>query len=411
MRGSSRSQSAVLQRVFKAFQYRDFRLMWIGACTSAIGTWMQMFAQAWLIWRMSHSARLLALDPILQAIPIFLFSLVGGVLADRFERRHMLIFSQCVQMACAVILTVLVGFHVVKVWHFLTGSFVVGFAQAFGGPAYSALIPTLVPKEDMPNAIALNSMQFNAAVAVGPALGGWALWALGDTWCFALNAASFLAPIVALLMLTVRFLPEKVTGSILSSLKEGIAFVRKQGAMEGLIVLAFCMTALGVPMRTFLPVFAEKIFHRGAGTAAIFLSMSGVGSVVGALAIAALGNVRNKGRLALIMLISLGIGVSGFALSPWIPLTCVMLFFAGASMMGVFSMVSSLVQLIVTNQMRGRVMSVYNLSFRSGMPMGNLIAGWLVPIFTAPVVLGINGALLVFLGLYYFLVQRRVAEL
>jgi len=401
----------VLRRVFKAFQYRDFRLMWIGACTSAIGTWMQMFAQGWLIWKMSHSARLLSLDPTLQVVPIFLFSLVGGVLADRFERRHMLIFSQGLQMVCALILTALVGFHVVKIWHFLTCSFIVGFAQAFGGPAYSALIPTLVPKEDMPNAIALNSIQFNAAVLVGPALGGWALYALGDTWCFALNALSFFAPIVALRMLTIRFLPENTTGSIMSSLKEGIAFVSKQGAMGGLIVLAFCMAALGIPMRTFLPVFAEKIFHRGPGTAAILLSMSGAGSVLGALGVAALGNVKNKGRVALSMLICLGIGVSGFALSPWIPLSCAMLFFAGAAMMGVFAMVNSLVQLIVTNQMRGRVMSVYNLSFRSGMLLGNPIAGWLVPIFTAPIVLGVNGALLVFLGLYYFLVQRRIAEL
>jgi predicted MFS family arabinose efflux permease len=171
------------------------------------------------------------------------------------------------------------------------------------------------------------------------------------------------------------------------------------------------MAALGVPMRTFLPMFADKVFHGGAVTAAWFLSTSGAGSVVGALAVAGLGNVKNKGRVALMMLMALGVGVTGFALSPSVPLSCVALFFAGASMMGVFAMVSSLVQLVVTNQMRGRVMSVYNLSFRSGMPMGNLIAGWLVPIFTAPVVLAVNGALLVFLGLYYFLVQRRVAEL
>src|ERR1700730_2377313 len=133
--------------------------MWIGACTSAIGTWMQAFAQSWLIWQLSHSARLLALDPILQAIPIFLFSLLGGVLADRFERRHMLIFSQCVQMSCALVLTVLGGCHVVNVWRFLPSRGLAGFGQAFGGPGYSALIPTLVPKEDMPNAIALNSIQ------------------------------------------------------------------------------------------------------------------------------------------------------------------------------------------------------------------------------------------------------------
>jgi predicted MFS family arabinose efflux permease len=194
-------------------------------------------------------------------------------------------------------------------------------------------------------------------------------------------------------------------------LKEGISFVRNQGAMEGLIVLAFCMAALGVPMRTFLPVFADKVFHRGASAAAWFLSSSGAGSVVGALAVAGLGNVKNKGRWALVMLMALGITVTAFALSPSVPLSCIALFFSGASMMGVFAMVSSLVQLIVTNQMRGRVMSVYNLSFRSGMPMGNLVAGWLVPIFTAPLVLAVNGALLVFLGLYYFLVQRRVAEL
>jgi MFS family permease len=364
-----------------------------------------------MIWEISKSARLLALDPILVSIPIFLFSLVGGALADRFERRHMLIFSQCVQMGCALLLTALVGFHVVKVWHFLSCSLVVGFAQAFGGPAYSALIPTLVPKEDMPNAIALNSIQFNAAVMVGPALGGWAMHSLGATWCFGLNSLSFLFPIVSLLMLKIRFLPEKTSESILGSIKEGVRFIRKQGAMEGLIILGFCMTLLGIPMRTFLPVFADQVFHQGSAIFATFLSMSGMGSVVGALAVAGLGNVGNKGRVALAMLMCLGAGISGFALSRSIATSCVMLFFSGAAMMGVFSMVVSLVQLVVTNQMRGRVMSVYNLAFRGGMPVGNLVAGWLVPIFTAPKVLAVNGILLVLLGMYYFLVQRRIAEL
>ena len=385
--------------------------MWIGACTSAIGTWMQMLAQGWMIWELSHSPQLLALDPILVAIPIFLFSLVGGVLADRFERRHMLIFSQCVQMGVALILTVLVGFHVIKVWHFLCGSFVTGFAQAFGGPAYSALIPTLVPKEDMPNAIALNSIQFNAAVMVGPALGGWALHTLGNTWCFGLNTISFLAPIISLLMLKIRFLPEKTSESILNSMKEGIQFIRKLSAMEGLIVLGFCMTALGIPMRTFLPVFADKVFNGGSGVYATFLSMSGMGSVVGALAVAGFGNVKQKGRVALAMLMCLGASMVGFAVSRNVQLSCAMLLLCGASMMAVFSMVVSLVQLVVTNQMRGRVMSVYNLAFRGGMPVGNAISGQFVSLFTAPRVVAVNGVLLVMLGLYYFLVQRRVAEL
>jgi predicted MFS family arabinose efflux permease len=385
--------------------------MWIGACSSAIGTWMQIFAQGWLIWEMSRSARLVALDPVLQAIPIFLFSLLGGVLADRFERRHMLIFSQCVQMLVALTLTILVGFHAVKVWHFLCGSFIAGFGQAFGGPAYSALIPTLVPKEDMPNAIALNSIQFNAAVMVGPALGGIAFHNLGAMWCFGLNTLSFAFPIAALLMLTVRFQPQKTGESIADSMKQGVQFIRKQGAMQGLIVLGFCMTALAIPMRTFLPVFADKIFHQGSGTLAFFMSVSGMGSVVGALATAGLGHVRNRGRVCLAMLMFLGAAITGFALSGSLVMAATMLFLGGAAMMGAFAMVISLVQLAVTNEMRGRVISVYNFAFRGGMPLGNLVAGGLVPIFTAPKVIAVNGVLLFALALYFLVFQRRVADL
>ena len=225
-------------------------------------------------------------------------------------------------MGVAVILTLLVGFHVVKVWHFLTCSFIVGFAQAFGGPAYSALIPTLVPKEDMPNAIALNSIQFNAAVMVGPALAGWRCHVPGGHLVLRTERALVSGAGDRAADAQGPFSARENRGSILTSLKEGIAFVRDQGAMEGLIVLAFCMAALGVPMRTFLPVFADKVFHRGAGTAATFVSVSGAGSVVGALAVAGLGNVKNKGRVALIMLMLLGIGVTGFALSPSVPLSC-----------------------------------------------------------------------------------------
>ena len=190
---------STFRRLFKAFQYRDFRLMWIGACTSSIGTWMQIVAQGWLIYRLSHSAFLLALDQFLGGIPIFLFSLIGGVIADRVERRRILLGlaipadgerGSAHRAGCDA------SRHV---WHILCLSFVSGFAQAFGGPAYSALIPTLVEREDMPNAIALNSIQFNLAVTVGPALAGQTLAKLGETWCFGLNALSFLAPIISLL--------------------------------------------------------------------------------------------------------------------------------------------------------------------------------------------------------------------
>ena len=402
---------STFRRVFKAFHYRDFRLMWIGACTSSIGTWMQIVAQGWLIYRLSHSAFLLALDQFLGGIPIFLFSLIGGVIADRIERRKILLMSQYVQMTSATLLTFLVATGTVHVWQILSLSFVNGFAQAFGGPAYSALIPTLVDRDDMPNAIALNSIQFNLAVTLGPALAGITLAKLGEKWCFGLNAVSFLAPVISLSIITARFFPSPTTESIFGSLKQGIQFVRRQTSMEALTILAFVMTSLAMPVRTYFPVFVKDIFHRGPETYGNLLSLMGVGSICGSLGVAALGNLRHKGRFALSMLICLGVGISGFSLSRWLPFNYSMLVLVGASMMAVFATVTSLVQLITTNEMRGRVMSVYNCAFRGGMPTGNLISGWLVPAFSAPVVLGVNGSLLILVAVYFFLVQRRVAML
>src|SRR5690349_8347922 len=291
--------TSTIRRVFKAFQYRDFRLMWFGACTSSIGTWMQIVAQGWLIYNLSHSPFYLALDQFLGGIPIFLFSLIGGVVADRAQRRRILIISQFIQMGCAALLTLLVVLGVVHVWHILALSCVTGLAQAFGGPAYQALIPTLVDREDMPNAIALNSIQFNMAVTIGPALAGQALAKLGEKWCFGLNAISFLAPVITLLLISDKFTPSRAKISVLSSLKEGIRYVRQQNSMEALTVLAFCMTALSMPMRTYIPVFVKDIFQRGPENYGNLLSLMGVGSIIGSLTVAGLGNIKNKGRVAL----------------------------------------------------------------------------------------------------------------
>jgi MFS family permease len=410
-----------LQRVFKAFQYRDFRLMFIGACISSVGTWMQNLAQAWLVLDISKSPFYLGLDAFLAGIPVFLLSILGGVVADRVERRRVLLISQYIQMASAFILTLLLLFHVVRIWQILCLSFVCGTAQSFGGPAYSALIPTLVKKEDMPNAIALNSIQFNLARVLGPAIGGVVLARLGSVWCFGLNGLSFLAPVISLTILTTRYLPPKTGESVLASLKQGFGFIRRQGAMETLIFLAFIMTALGFPMMTFLPWFARTTFQGGPWTFTLFMCSSGVGAVAGSLLVAWMGNAPHKGRIALMSLVWLGVGISVFALSTNLVLSCIVLFLTGIGLMTVFANVNSLVQLITPNEMRGRVMSVYNAAFRGGMPMGNLMTGWLVdlgrgsapivPIFTAPFVLAANGLALVSLALYFLLVQRKVATL
>ncbi|MGA2714238.1 MAG: MFS transporter [Bryobacteraceae bacterium] len=401
----------MLRRTFKAFQYHDFRLLWFGACTSSIGTWMQEIAQNWLVLEITNSPFLLGLDAFLGDIPIFLFSLVGGVIADRMDRRKLLMISQIIQMTSALTLATLIATQRIQIWHILLSSFVVGTAQAFGGPAYSALVPSLVEKEDLPNAIALNSIQFNLARVIGPVLGGLALKYVGSAWCFGLNSLSFVAVMISLMRLHINFKPPHTGESILTGMKQGIGFIRKQGAMETLILIAFCMTALAIPMITFLPVFARNVFHGNELTYTLFLVTSGLGSITGALTVAALGNIHNKGRVALTMLMALGAGITGFSLSKSVAASCMLLFISGAVLMCAFAMIASLVQLITPNDMRGRVMSVYNVAFRGGMPFGSVTTGWLVPIFTAPHVLSVNGLVLISLGAYFLFVQRRVAEL
>jgi predicted MFS family arabinose efflux permease len=400
----------VISRVFKAFAYRDFRLMWFGACTSSIGTLMQTFAQAWLVLQLSKSPFLLGLDSFLGSIPIVLFSLVGGVFADRTERQKLLLGSQFIQMACAFLLATLFATGVVQIWHILTLSFIVGTAQSFGGPAYSALIPTLVKPEDLPNAIALNSIQFNVARVLGPMLGGVAL-VLGASWCFALNGISFVAVIITLLIIHPHFVPTKSRESVLTSMKEGIQFIRSQSAMEALIVLAFMMTLLAFPLIVFLPVFAKDVFNGGPNLYTIFLVCSGLGSICGALTVAALGKHKHMGLLVLLMLLGLGVFISAFALSRNFVLSCVLIFVSGALLLAVFTSIGSLVQMIAPDNMRGRVLSVYNVAFRGGMPVGSLVVGALVKQFTAPVVLTWNGVLLTLLAVFFLLVHRKVATL
>lgn len=386
--------------------------MWIGACTSTIGTWMQVVAQQWLVYTLSKDDPFfLGLDGFLGQIPIVLFSLLGGVMADRTDRRKMLLASQYVQMTTALTLSALTFVHVERVWHILVLSFIVGSAQSFGGPAYSALIPSLVPKENLPNAIALNSIQFNLGRVIGPALGGITLSALGAAWCFGLNGISFVAVIISLYIINAGFIPTKSSESMLASMKQGIAFIRVQEGMKPLILMSFLMTMLAIPLITFLPVFAKEVLHGSSEIFTALLCCSGVGAICGALMVAGLAKTKNQGRTALLMLIVLGVATIVFARSTSVILSCVTIFFAGAAMIAVFASITSLVQAITEDNMRGRVMSVYNVAFRGGMPFGMLIVGKLIPIYTAPATMSVVGVLTGLLGLYFLLVHRRVARL
>ena len=342
----------LFSRVFKSFQHRDFRLMWAGACVSTIGTWMQSTAQAWLVYDLSKDSFYLGLDTFLAQFPIILFSLVGGVIADRMNRRNLLLGSQYVQMTTALILTLLVLFKVVHVWHILCLSFVVGVAQAFGGPAYQALLPTLVGREDIPNAIAMNSIQFNLARVIGPVLGGIALTTVGAAWCFGLNSLSFIAVIISLYMINVKYIPAKSSEPIMDSMREGIGFIRKKPGMDGLIVLAFGMTLLGIPLLTFLPVFAKDVLHGGARSFTQLLAFSGAGSVCGGLIVAAFGRIHGAGPCtSLLVLMLMGCIIFAFSQSKHFPLSLLLIFLeSGGAMMISMSMVSSLVQAVASDE-------------------------------------------------------------
>jgi predicted MFS family arabinose efflux permease len=384
--------------------------MWLGACASTVGTWMQIAAQSWLVYRLSNSSVYLGLDAFFGQIPIFLLSLFGGVFADRKSRRGLLIMSQIVQMTCAFVLTALVLTHVVRVWHIWCLSLTVGVAQSFGGPAYSALIPTLVRKEDIGNAIALNSIQFNLARVVGPALGGITLEKLGAAWCFGLNGISFVAVIITLLMIRPTFVPVKQETSVLSSMKEGIRFIGKRDWMVSLVILAFLITFFSFPLITFLPVFAREVLHGNSNTFTTLLCLSGVGSVCGALIIAGMKQ-QGLAKRSLVTMFLLGILMFAFGASRSLFVSSVLVMLAGASLMIVFASNLSVVQGHIDDAMRGRVMSVYNVAFRGGMPIGSLISGVLIKQTSVPIIMMGNGLVVILTALYFVVWHKKLLKL
>jgi predicted MFS family arabinose efflux permease len=392
-----------LTKVFKAFTYRDFSLLWAGSFTSSVGTWMQSVAQSWLLFTITNKASYLAWAEGLQQAPFLVFSLVGGVLADRLDRRRILLLSQVVQLTSAFLLAFLVYTNRVEVWIILVLALVVGIAQSFGGPAYQALVPTLVDREDLPNAVALNSIQFNLARVVGPVLAGAAFATLGAAACFGLNGLSFFAVIVALLALKRGAPTGTASGSVMENLKAGLAATYADRSLRGLIGLSFVGSLCAFPLLTFLPVFAKDVFHGDVKVLATFLAVFGLGAVCGAIGAAWFGHVKRRGALAVAMQMAFGALMIGFSLSRTKWVSYPLLFLAGAALMIVFAMFMTLVQTNVADAMRGRVVSVYSLAFRGAMPLGNLVAGLLVGLLPAPWVLAGNGMLLLLVGATVFL--------
>lgn len=393
-------------RIAVALTHRNFRLLWLGALTSSIGTWMQKIAQAWLIVTMtgSASAFYIGLDAFVGEAPILLFTLIGGVVADRRDRRHMMLMSQVVQMTVAFILAALVFTETVQIWMVLTLSFITGLAQAFGGPAYQSLVPTLVPKDHLPNAVALNSIQFNLARVIGPIVAGTALAAFGMVACFGLNGVSFLFVIAAILSLRNIHVPPAATGNMLEQLKDGLRYVRNSRNLMSVTVLGFIGAFLGLPLLTFLPVITKDVFQQDVAFYSWLMTCSGAGAVTGALVVAWIGKHKHIGRLLLVFLGLFGFAMAGFSLSRTPMLSAFILFLAGGLLVMCFSLTTSLAQLLAPAELRGRVVSIYMVAFRGGSPLGGLAAGWLVTqVGSAPTVLMVNGLVLAAVATFFLI--------
>jgi predicted MFS family arabinose efflux permease len=392
-------------RTFSALHYPDFRLLWFGAFTSTCGSFMQALAQGWLVYTMTGSALLLGLDAFLATGPMLLFSLFGGVIADRIDRRKVLMISQWAQMSFALVLALLIWLKAVKIWHILVMSFLTGSAQSFSGPAYASLLPLLVRREDVPNAVAMNSMQFNLARVIGPALGGVVFALFGAAACFLFNGVSFLAVIAAYMVMKMPALKAApARRSVFEEMKEGFAFVTGSRTLLLLTFLAFAGTFFGMPLFTMLPVVAKQ-FHMGARGLSLLQAVYGFGSVIGAVFVAATSHAKRKGRVAMLLQLAFAVMLLGFAFSSTLIPCMIFGFFAGACVVGVVSLYSSLVQLATDDAMRGRVMSIFMLAFRGGMPLGNLMGGVVTQRWSLTTALAINGVMLAAIA-SYFIVRR-----
>lgn len=402
-----------VQRLAAALTYRDFRVLWIGAFLSTIGTWTQKVAQNWLVLTLggSASAFYLGLDSFLGELPVLLLTLIGGVVADRYDRKRLLLASQYTQMGAALALAALVYFDVVRIWHVLALSVVTGLAQAFGGPAYQSLLPSLVDKPHVPNAIAFNAIQFNLARVIGPVVAGAALTAFGMVVCFGFNGISFLAVVAAIMSLRIKHVHTGARRQMGAELRGGLDYVRSHPGLIGLGVLGFASTFLGTPVLTFLPVFAQDVFKGGVGLYTQLMTCAGAGAVTGALVVAWRGSSKGMGRAVLVVQALFGLFVVLFAVTRLFWLNAVLIYGAGACMVMVFASFSSLVQLNAPNELRGRVMSIYMVAFRGGMPLGSLAAGWLATMTSAPAVLTVNGALLSLVALGFLVKGRSVRDL
>jgi len=397
-----KQQARSLLRTFIALRHRNFRLFWFGQMISLIGTWMQTTAQAWLVLELTHSAWLLGVVGALQFLPVLVLSLFGGVLADRLPKRTVLIFTQSSAMILAAILWILVATGYVQIWHVLILAGLLGLTNALDMPTRQAFVPEMVGREDLPNAIALNSTLFNMARVLGPGLGGLLIAWLGVAPLFLLNAVSFIAVIIGLALIDMKNLhgvaylaggkQNRPKQSTFQSLREGLVYVGRTPAVLLVIAVVGVVSLFGINFNVVLPLFATNVLNSGAIGFGFLSSAFGLGSLISALWIA-WGNNRPSIRFMVLSALIFSVAEILFALSPIYLLSLVLIASVGFAQIAFSAVANTTLQTITPAHLRGRVMSVYMMVFAGSTPLGNLFIGGLAHLYSAPIALLAGGVL------------------
>jgi MFS family permease len=357
-------------------RHRNFQLFFSGQLISLIGTWMQSIAESWLVYRLTGSALLLGAAGFASQIPVFLVAPVGGIVADRFNRQRIVIGTQISSMILALIFATLTLTHLIRVWHIFVLAALLGVVNAFDIPARQSFLVDMVGKEDLMNAIALNSSMFNGARIIGPAVAGILVAKIGEGWCFLANALSYIAVIAGLWMMRVerpgRLAPH---GPALAHLIEGYRFARHTAPIRALLLLLGLVSLVAMPYTVLMPVFADQILHGGARGLGILMGATGVGALLGALTLATRSGVLGLGRWVAFSCGGFGLSLMLFSFSRHFWLSVALLLPVGFCMMLGMASSNTLIQAMVPDHLRGRVMAMYTMMFMGMAPFGSLFAG------------------------------------
>lgn len=371
-----------LSQTFSSLQHPNFRLWFSGQIVSLIGTWMQATAQGYLVYELTESPIMLGIVGFANGIPVWLFSLFAGTIADRISRRKMLLITQGSMMVLAFILAALTFSGVVQAWHIIILALLLGTANAFDAPGRQSFVVDLVPKQELTNAIALNSSVFNLGTIIGPSVAGLVYAWLGPGWCFTINGVSFIAVLLALVMMKITPRPPVQTAqrSMIHNLTEGLRFSFRDENIRVLLIMLTACAVFGFGLLALMPAWATHVLGGDVRTNGMLLSARGVGSLVAALMIAYLGARIIRGKLWSLGSLVMPVALLLFALFRVLPVSLLMLVVMGWSLMSVVNLTNALIQTHIPDELRGRVMSVYILLFQGGFPIGSLIAGWLAGI-------------------------------